>query len=193
MVSVAILQSQPTPLSAYLARLAPSSQHTMTKLLNRIAELLGSSLSAEDFAWARLRYRDTFSLRQQLGLRFAPATANLALAALRGILRESWRLGQLTHEDFQRAIDLAAFRGQPRPAPALPCSELGKLLEHCARDRSPRGRRDLALLAALYMGGLRRAELTNLQVSDYRDGRLTVFGKGGRWRLVPLPVKASRR
>src|ERR1700733_10226966 len=84
--------SKLSPMTAYLSRLAPSSRLTMVKLLQRIVKLLGSSTPAEAFPWSRLNYATTIQLRQTLASRYAPATANLALCALRGVLREAWRL-----------------------------------------------------------------------------------------------------
>ncbi len=71
------------------------------------------------------------------------------------------------------------------------------LSDHCSAfeqsgqalwPRSIRSRQaPLALLATLYLGGLRRTEFKKLQLSDHRDERGTVFGKGGRWSIVLLP------
>ena len=57
--------------------------------------------------WGRLRYAHTQAVRTHLAATYAPATANRMLAALRGVLREAWRLGQMSGEDFHRAVDLA--------------------------------------------------------------------------------------
>ncbi len=52
--------------------------------------------------------------------------------------------------------------------------------------------RNRLILRLLYMGGLRREELCALRARDMRKhgkgGKLTVFGKGGKTRIVPLPA-----
>ena len=176
-----------SPMTAYLSRLAPSSQLTMAKLLQRIVTLLGSSTAAEVFPWSRLDYATTMQLRQALVSRYAPATANLALCALRGVLREAWRLGQISFEDFKRAGDLARVRGdRTRPRKSVDTGKIEKLLAVTSSDDTARGRRNLAILSVLYGAGLRRAELTHLDLAHIDGNRFMVFGKGQKWRTTQL-------
>jgi site-specific recombinase XerC len=181
-----------SPMQAYLSRLAPSSQLTMKKLLQRIVTLLGSSTAAEAFPWSRLDYATTIQLRKTLVSRYAPATANLALSALRGVLREAWRLGQISFEDFKRAGDLARVRGDRiNPRKAVDTGKIEELLAVTRSDQSVRGRRDLAILSILYGVGLRRAELVHLDLSHMDGSRLMVLGKGRQWRTAHLGQDAA--
>ncbi len=113
----------------YLARLAPGSRRTMRAALNYIAGLL---MSGRDdslaLAWSALRYEHTQAIRAHLAERYAPATANKMLAALRGVLRECWRLGQIGAEDYHRAIDISSIKGTTLPrGRALSSGELRSL------------------------------------------------------------------
>ena len=171
-----------SPAAAYLSRLAPSSQLTMTKLLGCLVELLGSSTPAEEFPWAHLDYGRAIRLRQTLASRYAPATANLALCALRGVLREAWRLGDMSYESFRRVSDLAQVRGD-RPSPRRSIDTRS--------DETLRGRRDLAILSVLYGTGLRRSELTHLDLAHVERDRLMVYGKGRQRRIARLGQDAT--
>ncbi len=183
----------PNPVDAYLARLAPSSARTMKKLLSRIAALISPQLDAVTARWHLLRYPDTLEIRRRLVELYAPATCRLALCALRGVLREAWRLGLVSREEFERAIDLPAVRGShQRLRPEIDPNRIRQLFLRPAHDTSPRAVRDLAILAVLYGGGLRRAELSALSLGDVRDGALAVCGKGQQYRLVYLPQEAAR-
>jgi site-specific recombinase XerD len=177
------------PAAVYLARLAPGSRRTMREALETIAEILtGGQSTMETLSWATLRYQHTQAIRAALAERYAPATANKMLAALRGTLREAWRLGEIAAEEYHRAVDLAPVRGETLPrGRALLTGELRALFGVCTTDRTDTGARDTAMLALLYGAGLRRAELVALDLADYEPatGALTVrSGKGNKARVV---------
>lgn len=82
------------PAAVYLARLAPGSRRTMQSGLLTIAALLTAGQhDAFSLPWAQLRCQHTQAVRAALAECYAPAMANKLLAALRGVLREAWRLG----------------------------------------------------------------------------------------------------
>ena len=163
----------------------------MRQSLDTIAGLLtASQADALMLDWSRVGYQHTAAVRAALAERFAPATANKMLAALRGVLREVWRLGQTDAETFQRAADLPSVRGERLlRGRQLSAGELRALFQACTDDPTPAGRRDAALLASLYGGGLRRAEAVSLDLTAYGSAErtLTVLGKGNKQRLVHLP------
>ena len=142
------------PAVIYLARLAPGSRRTMRGALDTIAALLsGGQADAEALPWHQLRYQHTAAVRAALVEKYAPATANKHLAALRGVLKEAWRLSQMESDDFHRAVDLPGVKGSTLPkGRALSSGEIRELFEACA-DGKPGGARDAALIAALYGGG----------------------------------------
>ena len=176
------------PAAVYLARLAPGSRRTMAASLELIAGLLTSYRhDMQTLNWSALRYQHTAAIRAMLADLYAPSTANKMLAALRGVLREAWRLGQLSAEDFHRAADIPPVRGGTLPrGRALNHGEMRALFEVCIADKSAAGRRDAAMLAVLYGSGLRRSELVALDVEDYdpQTGAIIVrSGKGNKARI----------
>src|SRR6266542_1217765 len=68
----------------------------------------GGQHSAASLDWLALSYAHTAALRTRLAELYAPATGNRHLAALRGVLRECWRLGYLGADQYQRIADLEA-------------------------------------------------------------------------------------
>src|SRR5208283_1704391 len=97
------------------------------------------------FPWGELRYQHTAALRASLWDRYAPATANKILAAVRGVLREAWRLRQIPADEYQRAIDVGAIRGsRPLRGRHLAADEIRALFQQCASDSGGAGARDAA-------------------------------------------------
>lgn len=70
------------------------------------------------FPWGRLTYESTGALRSILDERCAPATANRTLAALRGVLKEAWRLG--TMDADQRGSAVTSQTTAPTTASLIP-------------------------------------------------------------------------
>src|SRR5262249_43058098 len=108
------------PAAVYLAALDAGSRRTMRQAPNTHAALLGLAAHYDAAGhnvtfllcpWGALRYQHTSAVRAQLAARYAPATANKMLAALRRVLQEAWRLEQISQEDVARARDLPPIRG----------------------------------------------------------------------------------
>jgi len=130
-------------------------------------------------------------VRRVLVERYAPATANKVLSALRGVTREAWRLGLVDAETHARIRDVAGVRGSRLPAGReVPLRELARLFRACA-EAGPSGMRDAAALALLYGAGLRRSEAVALDVAAFDGASLRVLGKGNKERTVPIPAAAA--
>jgi len=142
---------------------------------------------AQTFPWHRLRYQHCQAIRTALAAQYAPSTANKMMSALKGVLQECWRLGQMSAETYHRAIDLSPVKGETVPrGRALPRAELDRLFSVCRADAGPTGHRDLAIFAVCYGAGLRRQEVASLDLEDYDSATscLVVNGKGTKCRTV---------
>jgi site-specific recombinase XerD len=180
------------PAVVYLESLSKGSYWAVRHSLETIAEILaGEGTDPWTFPWEELRYQHTARVRRELVQRYAPATVNKMLSALRGVLKNAWRLGLMDADTYSRAVAVENVRAKVQPkGEAVGQDELAALFRVCAEDESPAGRRDTAMFAVLYGGGLRRAELCGLDLGDYDadDCSLTVrSGKGRRDRTVYLP------
>ncbi|MFN8465482.1 MAG: tyrosine-type recombinase/integrase [Caldilineaceae bacterium] len=141
--------------------------------------------------WA-LVYQHTQAIRSALAERYSAAIANKHMSALRGVLREAWRLGYMNAEDYQRAVDVKPIKGQKAAQSEkgrhLKKGEFATLLDACLDDTGA-GARDAAIIALAYACGLRRAELAALQVEDNVAESQTLVirrGKGNRERILPV-------
>lgn len=187
-----------SPAETYLASLAPGSVPSVRGSLTRLARLLGYQDDPRAVPWHELRYEYTAALRAALARDYEPATANAYLSRLKGVLRECWRLGLMTRDQYERAVDIRTVRGSREPAGRyLTPDELAAMFRACQEDETAAADRDPALLAVLLGCGLRRAEVVALDLSDYdrpttrRHAALHVrHGKGNKERTVFLPSGA---
>lgn len=190
-------QNTDNPVFVYLASLAPGpSRLTQARTLQKLARDLKPGATLANFRWWELGYGALVALREAIAASYAPNTANRVLSAVRCVLREAWRLGKLSAEDFARFSDLRAVKGQRLPrGRSLEQGELAKLMEATKGSHTRFLRlRDAAWIAILYGGGLRRAELVALRLDDVggdEDGRISlrVLGKGNKERLVWLTAE----
>ncbi|GII82447.1 hypothetical protein Ssi03_04370 [Sphaerisporangium siamense] len=188
------------PYHAYLDSLSGAeSRRTMRGCLDRVARLITGDEAATGAGqpWHLLRYEHTVRVRAILSEQgWSPAYVNKHLVALRRVMREAWRLGRMTAEDYHRAADLPTLRHTRLPAGQhVPAEVAGAVLAACDGDDSPAGARDGALLAVLYSTGCRRAEIAALSLDDYDPAArsLRVRGKRDKERLVYLTREAVAR
>ncbi len=178
------------PAIVYLSSLSPGSRPAMKQALDAIAGILTSNqCDALTLDWAALRYKHTALLRSILMEKYAPATANKMLSALRRVLKEALRLEFMDARDFERAVDITNIKvSKELQGRCLTEGEVNALMQVCFADPTPIGYRDAALIAILRGAGLRRGEVVKLLLSDLHSGSVKVrSGKGGKDRTVYLP------
>ena len=183
------------PAATYLASLkSENSRRVMLQTLRRTLTMFFNCeleavppIAVYHFAWHNIRYQHVNLIRARLIEQFAPAVVNRHLSAIRGVVKECWRLEYIDAETFRRAVDVQNLKFDVIPAGRdIPEREFRALLMTCYADKNI-GVRDLAIMALLATTGLRRAELARLTLADFNqdDGLIKVlFGKGGKQRTV---------
>jgi integrase/recombinase XerD len=117
-----------------------------------------------------------------------PRSAKRMVTSLRSFLRFLHVEGTLG-QPLAAAVPSPAgwtLAGLPK---ALPPAQVAALLASCDRCTST-GRRDLAILSLLSRLGMRVGEVAALSLDDidWRQGEVTVRGKGNRHDVLPLPT-----
>ena len=107
-----------------------------------------------------------------------------------GVIKDLFKyLTKNNHIPANPASELELPRAEKRlPQQALSHSEIKYILNQ-PDITDPLGIRDRAILELLYSTGIRRAELTNLQLTDLNPERQTlqiIQGKGNKDRVVPV-------
>src|SRR5262249_25673234 len=179
------------PSAVHVAALAPTGRRSMGQALRAIAEVLAPGVGPAAFPGAEVRYEHAQALRRVLAERYAPATANKVLSALRGVVREAWRLGLVSADTLARIEAVPSVRGERLPAGReVPAGELAALFAACAKAGAS-GARDAGALALLYGAGLRRSEAVGLELEALTGDGVRVLGKGNKERTVPIPPSAA--
>ena len=123
------------------------------------------------------------------GRKLAPATICRRLAALRSVVRMARRIGRIAW-----ALDVDSPRSRAYRDTRGPGEHgVRKMVKQAGKDaRTPKGRRDLAILRLAYDGGLRRFEIAGLDLADVDLEGLTVSVTGkGQSEPVPLTINPT--
>jgi integrase/recombinase XerD len=120
---------------------------------------------------------------------FAPTSQRRHLSAVRGLAREMVDRGVITRDPLLSGKLTTLSRKLPR---TLSRRDIERLLETIDTS-TVRGLRDRAMLELAYSSGLRVSELVGVQLPhlNLRAGLVTVPGKGGKQRMVPLGRSAA--
>ena len=209
--TITLAQEQLDPVSVYLASL--QSRHSRRTMRTRLCHLGWILTLPHDTDWRTVPSRQRFCASEQLAaipwsqLRGHHTTAlraflleeaqsdqtvNLALSALRGVLTTCRRLGLMTADHAQAAIDgLSHVKAATQSAAAgrmLSPDEIHDLLQVCANDDSACGTRDAAIIALMYSLGLRRAEVVALNLNSLMSTetgwQVSILGKGNKQRTA---------
>jgi integrase len=189
--------SEQQPAIVYLSSLSLSSRRPQAVALAAIASILtGSKCPALQLPWHRLRFIHTNAVRATLAERYAPATANRYLAALRGVIRACWQLDLIDQQTLAKTLNFKPIPGQNEEAAAgrsLSFREMTTLMQHLS-GQGINGLRDAALIAVAYAGGLRRQEIANLDLDDYDsvNGTLRVLRKRQKRHTVYIEDQGTK-
>lgn len=182
------------PAARYLLSLrSQASRYQMTRKLAKVAGMLGGEgASWQTFPWEQLRAVHVSSLVAALAETYSPAYTNTILAAVRGTMAQAHDMGLIDDKAARLIAKVPTLRG----GSVDPCGryvdpeERAALMTACLADETPAGRRDAAIVACAYPGGLRRAEIAGIQRESVTDDgdlvTLMVAGKGRKVRHVHI-------
>jgi site-specific recombinase XerD len=121
------------------------------------------------------------------------ATRNQRLCAIKAFI-QFVQTEDLEHLlEYQRILSIKQKKTSSKPMSFLSKEGLHEVLGQPDLT-TVKGRRDLVLLALLYDSGARVSELCGITIRDVRLDKpvtVTLFGKGGKFRTVPLMVNTA--
>ena len=192
-----VQQQQTDPVSLYLNSLAPSGRRSIKSLLHSSAVILGFDEPLEAIPWNLIEYQHLALIRTHLNQQGKTAnTLNLALSAVRGVMKACFNLKLINADQLLLLNHIKPLRGQCLPSGrSLNKSERTKLYLSCSQDKTSTGKRDHAVIALMLATGIRRSEVTAINIDDYdvKTGELTIqSGKGNKQRRVHLNTKSRQ-
>lgn len=179
------------PASIYLSSLRSSkSRDGMRSLLNQAAAYFEKGMAFDTYDWTVLTYPQVLTFISYLfDKNRAPNTINTYLAAIKGVVKEAWKLGIMGIEQYHRIKEINRVSGsRVNTGRALSMDELNSMIDHCIAHEGPIAMRDACVVALVYSAGLRREEAAELSLAAYNkaDMKLTIKGKGNKERVNPL-------
>jgi integrase len=197
------------PYHAYLTRLdRDESRRTMRGCLGRVAELVlpgvrapEGAVLAEMVPWHAVGYAEAIALREVITGRarakgWSVAHQNKHLAAVRGVITQSWELGYVDADTRARACKaLGDVQGSSRKSGRhVEEDEVVRLLVTTAGGGRPVDLRDAAIIAVFHATGGRCFEVAAMRIERYNPATQgTDFaGKRGKSRDAFLHDDADR-
>jgi site-specific recombinase XerD len=175
----------------YLSQERGLSNATLANYLPFVHQLLQERFGNEPIDFAKLRATDITRFVQCHVHDHSRGRSGVMVAALRAFLRHLRHRGEIT-TDLAACVPTVANWSYATVPKFLKVGQVDQVLKHCDRRRVTQ-RRDYAILLLLARLGLRAGEVVALTLDDidWKEGNLTLRGKGGRETKLPLPVEVG--
>lgn len=190
------------PAESYLGTLSDSGRESMRSRLNSIARYITHHKNdTQDylrFDWSSLRRFHYEQIMHMLNREtkedgmplYSPSHLKTTWMALRKVAEQTWSLGLMDSDDFLKIKSLSFDFGQaPVRGRAVGIEEVRSLIEHCLNDSHISGVRDAAIIAIIFGTGMRRQELSNIDISNInlKEKVVRFLGKRRTINERPLP------
>lgn len=189
-----IRQPRPSPIEQhvraydrYLREERALATPTIVNYVRFSREFLKDCFGITPVRLSQLCAGDVVRFVQRQAPRLHLKTAKLLTTALRSFLQYTRYRGYV-RLDLAAAVPRVANWSMPSIPRAIAADQVRQLLAQISRHTAV-GRRDYAILLLLARLGLRASEVVLLELDDidWKDGSLSVHGKGGRLVKLPLP------
>src|SRR5579872_314026 len=175
-----------TKFEAYLLTEKRVSQNTFAAYKQDLSQLI-VFLEKEQLAIGQVKTADLKRFLQYLHDRTLSARSIARkIAALKGLFAFL-----VSRHGFQNAAeDLIVPKIKKNLPEYFSEQEIELLFKAAEQDVTPQGRRNQMMLYLMYVTGLRVSELVHVKIAHimFNEGRIRIEGKGGRHRILPLPL-----
>lgn len=173
----------------------PATKKTVSNVVNLFLEFL-----QESNPLAKLSDIDDLIIRQFIAHKAKSilfSTANQYLATIKVFIRFLYKRRVVSPDFYNLIMDIKPIRGTRPPAGrALKKREIEKIKKVYNATHRMINVRDFAIFSIAAYAGARRAELSKLDISSIDGNKLTIIGKGNKYRTVylsPFAIKSIKR
>ena len=161
------------------------ARRTINNRKTVVVSFLAQRFGRRSFQLSGIKSADLIAFVQKEAIRRRNSIKTVE-TALRSFMRYLLFTG-LVEQDLSKAVPSALNRRYTNIPRHLTADQVGRVLASCNRQAQT-GRRDYAILLLLARLGLRAGEVEALKLDDidWVTGTLTVHGKGGKVRQMPL-------
>lgn len=180
------------PVDTYLSGKSEATKRMVKSHMNKVAILFDYE-NYEHAPWSSIRYEH---LQMLIGVlqqqKHAHTTINAIISAVRGTVKAAMGMKLITADDYQRVMLVKMVSGVRLPTGRMMNQgEIKALVDACLNatsKQSPAGYRDLAIFGLMYIGGLRRSEVADLNFEDINleEKEAKIIGKGNKERMMFL-------
>lgn len=182
-------QFKKNPAVCYILTLGTDqSRKKLVRILNSVARFFGHK-DLLTCPWEKMKQEDILTIKtfMQVSKKLSPATINLTLCAIRGVVKQAWSLEQISDHDERVCLSVKGAKGgRIGRGRSLKPDETRCILLNCESDNTAKGLRDACIISLGFGCGLRRNEIAELSMSCIRvfDKSIIVHGKGDKERLI---------
>ena len=172
----------------YLSSERRYSAHTVTSYGNDLNQF--SAYLSENFSITNIAEADSKHLRQWIVMlraeNMSVVSINRKISALRSFYKYFCRIGEMKANPASRLRNIKSPKKLPEFVPAEKMDEL--LDGNSIFPNDTQGQRDKLMVELFYTTGVRESELINIKCGDidFKSKNITVTGKGGKTRIIPL-------
>ena len=173
----------------------PTTKKTVSNVVNLFLDYLGNSIPK-----AKLSDIDDLIIMQFISYKANDilfSTANQYLATIKVFIKFLHKRKVISADAYNLISDIKPIRGSRPPAGrALKKREIEKIKKVYNATHRMINIRDFAIFSIAAYAGARRAELSKLDIASIDSNKLTIIGKGNKYRTVylsPFAIKAIKR
>lgn len=177
---------QVTQFEAYLLAQKRVSKNTLLSYMTDIHQLLNFLKSNKILELNLITIKD---LKSYLHFLKKNKSSPRSMSRKISSIKIFFKFLQQTYNIPNIAVELTFPKLENKLPNYLSEEEIEKLLNYANQDQTNLGKRNKLMLYLLYVTGMRITELCNLSISNiqFDTGFISVNGKGGKGRLVPIP------